>query len=152
MDINKLTQLVHENAKENGWWDEPRTFGEIIALIHSEASEALEEHRNGHMPNETYYSHTDKHPSVVGKSICDMDISKDIIILCQYSCTISTKIIFEADRYTMNKPEGIPTELADIVIRVMDYCGHEGIDLEKAILEKHEYNKTRPFKHGGKKI
>lgn len=26
-----------------------------------------------------------------------------------------------------------------------------GIDIEAAILQKHEYNKTRPYRHGGKK-
>lgn len=46
---------------------------------------------------------------------------------------------------------GIPSELADIVIRVMDLCGYYGIDLEEAIKNKHEYNKARPYKHGGKK-
>lgn len=46
---------------------------------------------------------------------------------------------------------GIPSELADIVIRVMDICGYYNIDLEQAIEEKHEYNKSRPYKHGGKK-
>ena len=46
---------------------------------------------------------------------------------------------------------GIPSELADIVIRVMDICGYYEIDLEQAIAEKHEYNKSRPYKHGGKK-
>lgn len=50
------------------------------------------------------------------------------------------------------KMEGVPSELADIVIRVMDLCEHYGIDLEKVILEKHEFNKTRPYKHGGKKL
>lgn len=50
------------------------------------------------------------------------------------------------------KPEGIAIELADAVIRILDYCGHVGIDIEKAIEIKHEYNKTRPYKHGGKKI
>lgn len=49
------------------------------------------------------------------------------------------------------KPDGIAVELADVVIRVMDYFGYMGWDLEKTILEKHEYNKTRPYKHGGKK-
>jgi len=50
------------------------------------------------------------------------------------------------------KPEGIPNELADTVIRIMDMCDHYGIDLEAAIMEKHEFNKTRPYKHGGKVI
>lgn len=48
------------------------------------------------------------------------------------------------------KMEGVPSELADVVIRVMDMCEYYGIDLEKTIAEKHEFNKTRPYKHGGK--
>lgn len=50
------------------------------------------------------------------------------------------------------KMEGVPSELADIVIRVMDICQHYGIDLQSAMEEKHQYNITRPFKHGGKKL
>jgi len=36
---------IHELAKEKGWWDKPRNFGELIALTHSELSEALEASR-----------------------------------------------------------------------------------------------------------
>lgn len=31
MKLNKFAQAVHENAVKHGWWDEERTFGEIIA-------------------------------------------------------------------------------------------------------------------------
>lgn len=48
------------------------------------------------------------------------------------------------------KPEGVPAELADIVIRCFDMADYFGIDLEAAILEKHEFNKTRPYLHGKK--
>lgn len=54
-------------------------------------------------------------------------------------------------RYGENrKPEGVPSELADIVIRCFGMANYYGIDLEAAILEKHEYNKTRPYMHGKK--
>lgn len=108
VDINNLLQSVHKNAKEHGWWEEERSFGDIIALCHSELSEALEEHRNGHAPTEIYYNG--------------------------------------------EKPEGIPIELADVVIRIMDYCGHAGIDLQSALLMKMKYNESRPYRHGGKKL
>lgn len=48
------------------------------------------------------------------------------------------------------KIAGLPTELADIVIRVMDLCGALGIDLEAEIARKHAYNVTRSYRHGGK--
>lgn len=46
------------------------------------------------------------------------------------------------------KPEGFGTELADAVIRTMDLAAASGVDLESRMEEKHEYNQTRPYKHG----
>ena len=120
MKINDIVKEVHENAFNHGWWDQGRSFGELIALCHSELSEALEEYRKGKRPEEQYYHYMSS------------DLSEPII--------------------TNHKPEGIPSELADTVIRIMDMCGYYGIDLEAAIKEKMEYNKTRPYKHGGKVI
>ena len=46
MTLENWTKNIHENAMAHGWWDEPRTFGEIVALCHSELSEALEAYRD----------------------------------------------------------------------------------------------------------
>ena len=43
-------------------------------------------------------------------------------------------------------------ELADVVIRIMDFCERKGWSLGKAIVAKHEFNKGRPFMHGGKEF
>lgn len=123
--INELVQAAHQNAVSKGWWDEPRSFGEIIALIHSEASEALEDHRNGKLPTEVWFE---------AKNY-DGDI-----------------VLFKEQAAPDFKPCGIPSELADIVIRVFDACGRYGIDLERAITQKMTYNATRPRRHGGKKL
>lgn len=56
----------------------------------------------------------------------------------------------KADSGALAKPEGVPSELADTVIRMMDFAGHYGIDLETAIAEKMAYNETREYRHGGK--
>ena len=48
------------------------------------------------------------------------------------------------------KPEGVPSELADVVIRCFDFAYVYGIDLEAAIREKHLFNKSRPYLHGRK--
>lgn len=108
-NLNELAHEIHVIAQQHGWWEPPiRSFGELISLCHAELSEALEEHRNHHSPNEVY---------LVGE-----------------------------------KPEGIPIELADVIIRILDMCGHYGINIEEAVRQKIEYNKTREYKHGGKKI
>lgn len=49
------------------------------------------------------------------------------------------------------KPEGIPAELADVMIRIADFAGRYCIDLEAALKAKMEFNKTRPARHGGKR-
>lgn len=123
--INELVKAAHDNAVSKGWWDEERSFGEIIALIHSEASEALEDFRSGHEPDKVWY---------------EEEMTGGVII---------KHGLFLDEEW---KPCGIPSELADIVIRVFDACGRYGIDLERVITEKMAYNATRPQRHGGKVI
>lgn len=48
------------------------------------------------------------------------------------------------------KPEGLPSEFADLAVRLADICGALGIDLEGAIRRKMAYNETRTRRHGGK--
>lgn len=127
MNLNKLRDEIHKNAVEHGWWKDERSFGEIIALCHSELSEALEEYRNGHKVTYVY------------RKCADHDLIFDDRKFCP-ECGREMKL------------EGIPIELADCIIRILDYCGKEGIDIEEAIHIKHEYNKTRSYKHGGKVI
>lgn len=50
------------------------------------------------------------------------------------------------------KPEGVPSELADIVIRVFDLAGEAGIDLASVIAGKLAFNATRERMHGGKRF
>jgi len=121
MTIKEMQKEVHELAKSKGWWDKPPEFGTLMALVMSEPIEALEEARKG--KKHAYY-----------------DCSKRKDDIC-------TKEIY-CGECEHGKPCGIPLELADAVIRIMDTCEYYGIDLEAAIMEKHQYNKTRPYKHG----
>lgn len=50
------------------------------------------------------------------------------------------------------KPEGEAVELADAVIRIADYFGAKGWDLEAIVKAKLEFNRTRPYRHGGKAV
>lgn len=121
--LNELTATNHDNAVNHGWWEENRSFGEVIALIHSELSEALEEYRDA--KPDFYYLQKEADETIIKTSLED---------------------------YRGEKPEGIAVELADAIIRILDYCGHKGIDIEQTIRIKHEYNKSREYKHGGKVI
>ena len=96
-----MSGSIHDNAAVHGWWDEPREDGTLIALIMSEAAEALEALRKGNKPDEH----------------CP-----------QFS--------------------GAEVELADVVIRIMDMAEARGWNVAGAIVAKHEFNKTRPYKHG----
>ena len=48
------------------------------------------------------------------------------------------------------KPCGFGIELADCIIRIFDACAQLNIDIETAVMEKMEYNKSRPYLHGRK--
>ena len=105
-----MAEEVYACNVQNGWIGDGRTFGDDIALLHSEVSEALEHFRqNGpEYINEVFY-------------------------------TGST-----------NKPDGVPIELADVLVRLLDMCKRYNIDLFAAWRIKMSYNWQRSYRHGGK--
>jgi NTP pyrophosphatase (non-canonical NTP hydrolase) len=50
------------------------------------------------------------------------------------------------------KPCGLPSELADVIIRVLDLAEYLAIDMEAVLIAKHNYNKTRSYRHGNKTL
>ena len=114
-DLNTLRDLIHENAVAHGWWDKPRSFAEVVALCHSELSEALEEDRSGKIMEYV----------IAGK-----------------------RIERNPENFLGRKPEGVAVEMADCLIRILDWFGKERLDVCAIVERKMEYNKGRPYKHG----
>lgn len=82
--LNKLCKELHKAADDKGWYpEEGRNIGELISLIHSELSEALEEARNNKY--KTYYikdSKGNKKPEGFAIEIADALIR--IFDMCGY--------------------------------------------------------------------
>lgn len=104
-DIGYYINECHSIAKDKGWWEKDRDIPELLCLIHSEVSEALEDYRSDNME------------VLIGVG---------------------------------GKPEGFPVELADILIRIFDLCGHLGINLDDVLTHKIAFNRNRPYRHGNK--
>ena len=138
MTIKELTADIHQNAKDHGWWDEERSFGDIIALCHSELSEAIEEFR-GDRPNLYFLTTAESLPPARLRGIFDPS---------SYFKNETDMSLWDGK----DKLEGVATEMADCIIRILDWAGKEGIDIESIIEMKHQYNKTRPYRHGNKKL
>lgn len=49
MTLLELQTKIHQQNKEMGWWDSPRSFSTFVCLFHSELSEAMEGDRRNLM-------------------------------------------------------------------------------------------------------
>ena len=106
LSIQHIMKEGFATARASGFRQGEGNFGQEIALMHSELSEALEAYREG--------------------DIRDVKVVR-------------------------GKPEGVVVELADALIRICEACQFRGLDLAAATRAKMKYNKTRSYRHGGKK-
>lgn len=95
-DLTSHAERAHQNARDHGFYDNPRDFEEMMALADSELIEAMEEHRVG-SPLE-YGLHATDCPNRIDPEVAAAPFAEPC------GC----------------KPEGIATELADFVIRCLD--------------------------------
>ena len=119
--IDKLAKEIHQNAKDKGFFETDRNLGELLCLIHSEVSEALEADRKS------------KYCKQDVKQILEIEDNNKF----QKFFENSVKNTFE-------------DELADVLIRVLDLAAYKNIDLETHINAKMKYNALRAKKHGKK--
>ena len=102
-------------------------IGNRLMLIVGEVNEAHDEIRSGRAPDFEWVSYP--------KSLVD-EVGEE-----------RAAEIFE-ERGLLPKPEGVPSEIADIVIRCFDFSGEHRIDLADVIRRKMAYNASRERLHG----
>jgi NTP pyrophosphatase (non-canonical NTP hydrolase) len=119
--LNDLAQEIHNNAKSKGFFDSEKNIGEMLCLIHSEVSEALEADRNN--------KYCQKNMNVVLGWVGDEDFK---------------------EYYKTNIKGCFEEEMADVLIRILDLCAFKKIDIEAHIEAKMRINSLREHKHGKK--
>lgn len=124
LTIKGLIQRAFKTATDKGWHNPEKSSLEYHALFHSEISEATEAARNGGPAYEE--------------------------VLLPFIIPDPPELM--NGQLVPTKPEGELVELADTIIRIADYCGARGWDLEAALLAKMSYNETRSYRHCGKKF
>lgn len=63
---------------------------------------------------------------------------------------VHSELAEATEAFRLGNPTGQLEELADAVIRIADFCGKKGWDLSGMLDMKMAFNRTRPFRHGGK--
>lgn len=129
LGLNELRDACYLTAYEHGWWDDCNVYDETPP---------------GGLTT------TGLDAAKVERLIPE----KLMLIVSEASEALEDYRESKLEETTLDsgKPVGFPSELADIIIRVLDYCGAAGIDIEGAVTRKMAYNQTRSFKHGGKKV
>ncbi len=97
--------------------------GNRLMLIAGEVTEAHEELRSGHAVDEVYFPE-------------------------QVKLELNDEGLYDEVNVASKKPEGVPAELADIGIRLLDTCESWGVDLEREMIRKMDFNETRAHRHG----
>lgn len=166
-DLNDFSREVHAVSVAHGWHDPEPTPAETIALIHSEWSEALQAYRNG----------ADMHEiatELIDGCLRILDLFGAKGFTCEYDATWFpydtsgnitipqfVTILHAATANTCYSDEDFIIEecqlngldtLSYVVAGVFNWLSKKGIDPYQVMKEKHEYNKTRPYRHGGKKL
>lgn len=144
--LNDLAQEIHAISKAKGFWSELDDEGvvkpwgpggrnpfEVLALIHSDVSEALEAIRNSRWDSSVSWGRT-KHTGGP-----DLQISSDGVFTTGDYPRMVTDQEMRHWGY-IPKPEGVASELADIIIRILDACAAWRIDIETAVELKVHYN------------
>jgi NTP pyrophosphatase (non-canonical NTP hydrolase) len=129
---------IGEWARAKGWWDDERNPHTLFALIVCELSEAFEIWRDNHSVYEVF--EVDSKPDVE-------TVVSTIIRMREKGIALTTgDVILELKKegHIESKPEGVPIDIADAVIRIIEATAYHEINLDRALKEfLFDYNNDR---------
>lgn len=136
IDIKAISKEIHANNVEKGFWDKPRNKGEVLMLVVSELSEALEADRENRYYNSETRLKLNKDTSLNGSGWAFDIVDSDNEAWVNW--------------FRSEIKDTFQDEIADAAIRIFDIAEGFGFDLEQHILAKLRYNKSRLKMHGKK--
>lgn len=137
-----MQNLMHGNAVSHGWWDEPAYKKTLKALL-------LAPDGSGSTTG------TDADRKAIQdaiNAIPDYNPAEKIALMHSELSEALEGLRGDNKSDKLENFTAEEEELADVVIRAMDYAGKRGLRLAEAIVVKGNYNISRPYKHGGKKF
>jgi phosphoribosyl-ATP pyrophosphohydrolase len=142
--LKEMQAEVLEVNQANGWFEEDRTVGEDVALLHSEASEMLEAYRDHGLADFTTVT--------IGERTKVSDNARIHLEDMEAQGRLSDEGAEVLAAEGLAKPEGFGSEAADLLIRLLDTCERRGVDLDWEYARKISYNRTRGHRHGEKRL
>ena len=169
--IRELTDQIDQYTVEKGWRETINSWGEYVALLHTEISEILENFRDRGL---TAYTTATGKPDDIGSEVADC------VIRLLDMCSVHRIPVYDMDmelgdvsplpvspEFTVNefgdwvallhhyadRMWANPTFGPPLFLRiVMAFAVRWGIDVEREVDRKMAYNRTRPYQHGGRTL
>ena len=124
--INRMAEVSHTISRDHGFWEDEERILEALSPI-------VEDWR-------VFFN------ALVASKLALIDSESSEALGCVRTGEVAAGFMELRDENW--KPNGIASELADIMIRTAELAMWLNIDLGLAIQTKTNYNKTRPHKHG----
>jgi NTP pyrophosphatase (non-canonical NTP hydrolase) len=179
--LKEMSAEVEDFERDKGWLDQQFTFGERMALLHSEVSEALEAWREWGVEDATNYDHPVMNPNPkpegVGSEFADIfirlvgDARRDGVDLQAemdgFTGLFAISVAFGEQMNALHHLICIASMAGQdefgifgtvgsaytkVYVFLTQLCEYHGIDLEAEYERKMAYNRERPYRHGGKRI
>ena len=122
--MKKLQEEIHRIADDHGFWSDYRDLRKLVGEyggllgVQEDAPELM------------------------------IQLSRAMLMVSEISEAVEARRNHDAKDDKLPQYSGFTVELADCIIRILDMAEQFNLPVIEAILDKSDYNKSRPFMHG----